>query len=56
MNIPEIAFDRTNLVNQPYMIHNIILDNCGITDFELAQILVGLLIQSTVKHFSYLNN
>ena len=38
------------------MIHNIILDNCGIGDFELSNILVGLIIQSTIKHFSYFNN
>jgi hypothetical protein len=38
------------------MIHSIILDNCGIGDFELSNILVGLLIQSTIKHFSYFNN
>lgn len=56
LNIPSIAFDRSNLVNQPLMIHNIILDNCGIGDFELSNILVGLIIQSTTKHFSYFNN
>jgi hypothetical protein len=56
LNIPSLAFDRSNLVNQPLMIHNIILDNCGIGDFELSNILVGLIIQSTIKHFSYFNN
>jgi hypothetical protein len=39
--------------NSPFLVHDLCLDDCNLSDFDFASILKGLLKQNRLEHLSY---